>query len=154
MSQTGLSGLTLGGGFGWLTRRWGFTSDHLISADVVTASGDLVRASESENSDLFWGIRGGGGNFGIVASYEYKLRQLGPTVMAGLIAYPMDVAPDLISFYKDFTESSPDELCSVLLLRIAPPAPFLPESIHGKPIAAVVVCYAGPWRMPRRRSSP
>ena len=110
VSQTGLSGLTLGGGFGWLTRRWGFTSDHLISADVVTASGDLVRASENENPDLFWGIRGGGGNFGIVASYEYKLRQLGPTVMAGLIAYPMDVAPDLISFYKEFTESSPDEL--------------------------------------------
>ena len=88
VSQTGLSGLTLGGGFGWLTRKWGLTSDHLISADVVTANGDLVRASENENPDLFWGIRGGGGNFGIVASYEYRMRELGPTVVAGLVAYP------------------------------------------------------------------
>jgi FAD/FMN-containing dehydrogenase len=143
VSQTGLSGLTLGGGFGWLTRKWGLTSDHLISADVVTASGDLVRASEDENADLFWGLRGGGGNFGIVASYEYQVRKLGPTVIAGLVAHPMDNASEVVSFFREFSAAAPDELTCVLLMRIAPPAPFLPESIHGKPIAALVVCYAG-----------
>ena len=143
VSQTGLSGLTLGGGFGWLTRKWGLTSDHLISADVVTANGDLVRASDNENADLFWGIRGGGGNFGIVASYEYRMRQLGPTVVAGLVAYPMDRAEEVISFYREFSAAAPDDLTCVLLLRIAPPAPFLPQDIHGKPIVAVVVCHAG-----------
>jgi len=144
VSQTGLSGLTLGGGFGWLTRKWGFTSDHLISADVVTTGGELVRASADQNADLFWGLRGGGGNFGIVASYEYRMRKLGPTVVAGMIVYPGDAAREVIDFYREFSASAPDELTCVLLLRIAPPAPFLPESVHGKPIAAIVVCYAGP----------
>jgi len=143
VSQTGLSGLTLGGGFGWLTRSWGLTSDHLISADVVTATGDLVRASEDENADLFWGLRGGGGNFGIVASYEYRIRKLGPMVMAGLVAHPMDQVEKVVSFYREFSEAAPDKLTCVLLLRIAPPAPFLPPDIHGKPIAAIVVCHAG-----------
>ncbi|HET9476384.1 MAG TPA: FAD-binding oxidoreductase, partial [Dehalococcoidia bacterium] len=143
ISQTGLSGLTLGGGFGWLTRKWGLTSDHLISADVVTATGDLLRASENENADLFWGIRGGGGNFGIVASYEFRMRPLGPTVVAGMVAYPRDRAEDVVSFYREFSAAAPDELTCVLLLRIAPPAPFLPQEIHGKPIAAIVVCHSG-----------
>jgi FAD/FMN-containing dehydrogenase len=144
VSQTGLSGLTLGGGFGWLTRKFGLTSDHLISADVVTASGDLVRASENENADLFWGIRGGGGNFGIVASYEYRMRKLDPVVMAGLVAYPMDQAEKVVSVYREFTAAAPDELTCVLMLRLAPPAPFLPTEIHGKPIAGIVACHAGP----------
>jgi len=144
VSQTGLSGLTLGGGFGWLTRKWGLTSDHLISADVVTANGDLVRASENENADLFWGLRGGGGNFGIVASYEYKMRKHGPTVMAGLVAHPMDRANDVISFYREFSEAASDDLTSVLLLRVAPAAPFLPTEIHGKPVALIIVCHSGP----------
>jgi FAD/FMN-containing dehydrogenase len=144
VSQTGLSGLTLGGGFGWLTRKWGLTSDHLISADVVTADGDLVRASENENADLFWGLRGGGGNFGIVASYEYKMRKHGPTVMAGLVAHPMDRANDVISFYREFSEAAPDDLTCVLLLRVAPAVPFLPTDIHGKPVALIIVCHAGP----------
>jgi len=143
ISQTGMSGLTLGGGFGWLTRRWGLTSDHLFSADVVTATGDLVRASEKENEDLFWGIRGGGGNFGIVASYEFKMQKMGPQVVAGMVAHPMADATEVIKFYRDFSENAPDELCVVLLLRIAPPAPFLPTEIHGKPIAAVAACYSG-----------
>jgi hypothetical protein len=143
VSQTGLSGLTLGGGFGWLTRSFGWTSDHLISADVVTAEGELVRANENENADLFWGLRGGGGNFGIVASYEYRMQKLGPIVMAGMIAYPYQKADDVISFYREFSEDAPDALTSVLLLRIAPPAPFLPTEIHGKPIAAIIVCHAG-----------
>jgi FAD/FMN-containing dehydrogenase len=143
VSQTGLSGLTLGGGFGWVSRNWGLTSDHLISADVVTATGDLVRASEDENADLFWGLRGGGGNFGIVASYEYRMRSLGPTVMAGMAAYPMAQADEVISFYREFSAAASDRLTCVLILRIAPPAPFLPTEIHGKPIAAIVVCHAG-----------
>jgi FAD/FMN-containing dehydrogenase len=143
VSQTGLSGLTLGGGFGWLTRRWGLTSDHLVSADVVTAEGELVRASESENADLFWGLRGGGGNFGIVSSFEYKMQKMGPMVVAGMVAHPMSDADKVISFYREFSEQAPDELCVVLLLRIAPPAPFLPTEIHGKPIAAMVTCYSG-----------
>jgi FAD/FMN-containing dehydrogenase len=144
VSQTGLSGLTLGGGFGWLTRKWGLTSDHLISADVVTADGNLVRASENENADLFWGLRGGGGNFGIVASYEYDMRKYGPTVMAGMVVHPMDRADEVVSFYRQFSEAASDDLTCVLLLRIAPAAPFLPAAIHGKPIAAIIVCHAGP----------
>jgi len=144
VSQTGISGLTLGGGFGWLTRKWGLTSDHLISADIITVNGDLIRASENENADLFWGLRGGGGNFGIVASYEYEMRKHGPTVMAGMVAHPMDRADDVISFYREFSEAASDDLTCVLLLRIAPPAPFLPTDIHGKPIAAIIVCHAGP----------
>lgn len=144
VSPTGLSGLTLGGGFGWLTRKWGLTSDHLISADVVTADGDLVRASENENADLFWGLRGGGGNFGIVASYEYKMRKHGPTVMAGLVAHPMARADDVISFYREFSEAASDDLTCVLFLRLAPAAPFLPTAIHGKPVALIIVCHSGP----------
>lgn len=144
VSQTGLSGLTLGGGFGWLTRKWGLTSDHLIAADVVTVDGDLIRASEDENADLFWGLRGGGGNFGIVASYEYRMRRLGPTVMAGMVVHPMDQANEVISFFREFSAAASDDLTCVLLLRIAPPAPFLPTSIHGKPIAAIIVCHSGP----------
>jgi FAD/FMN-containing dehydrogenase len=100
VSQTGLSGLTLGGGFGWLTRKRGLTSDHLVNADVVTANGELVRASENENPDLFWGIRGGGGNFGIVASWQFRMRALGPTVLAG-VAHPMDRAGGCLVLPRD-----------------------------------------------------
>lgn len=143
VSQTGLSGLTLGGGFGWLTRRWGLTSDHLISADVLLASGDVVKANEKENADLFWGIRGGGGNFGIVTSFEFRMQKLDPTVTAGMVAFPMERADEVISFYRQFSESASDELTCVLILRIAPPAPFIPPEWHGKAIAAIVVCHIG-----------
>lgn len=143
VSETGLAGLTLGGGFGWLTRSYGWTSDNLLSADVVTAEGEFVRASENENADLFWGLRGGGGNFGIVTSFEFQMRQVGPIVAAGLILYPMDKAQEVIDFHRDFSAASPDELTTLLILRIAPPAPFLPESVHGKPVAGLAVCYAG-----------
>jgi FAD/FMN-containing dehydrogenase len=143
VSETGLAGLTLGGGFGWLTRTYGWTSDNLLSADVVTADGEFVTASESENADLFWGLRGGGGNYGIVISFEFRMAEVGPTVAAGLILYPMDKAPEVIDFYRDFTAASPDELTSLLLLRLAPPAPFLPESVHGQPVVGMAVCYAG-----------
>ncbi len=143
VSQTGMSGLTLGGGFGWLTRKFGLTSDHLISADVVTADGDLVRASEKENVDLFWGLRGGGGNFGIVASYEYRMQKQNPTVLAGMVAHRRDDIEKVVSFYREFSSDAPDELTCVLLIRIAPPAPFLPTEIHGKPIVAIIVNHCG-----------
>lgn len=144
VSTTGIAGLTLGGGFGWITRKYGLTCDNLFSADVVTADGEMVTANEEENSDLFWGIRGGGGNFGVVTSFGYQLQPVGPTVLAGLIVYPMEKAPELLRFYRDWAPDTPEELGTIFVLRLAPPAPFLPEEIHGKPIAAVFVCYCGP----------
>jgi FAD/FMN-containing dehydrogenase len=143
VSETGLAGLTLGGGFGWLTRKFGWTSDNLLSADVVTAEGELVRASEKENADLFWGLRGGGGNFGIVTSFEFQMRKVGPIVAAGLILYPMERAQEVVAFYREFSANAPDELTCLLVLRLAPPAPFLPQEVHGKPIVGIAVCYAG-----------
>ena len=144
VTTTGIAGLTLGGGFGWLNRKYGLTCDNLLSADVVTAEGHLVKASPEENADLFWGLRGGGGNFGIVTSFEYQMHAVGPTVLAGLIVYPMAKAPEVLRFYRDFVADIPDELTAVPALRLAPPAPFLPEEVHGKPIIAVFVCYCGP----------
>lgn len=143
VSDTGISGLTLGGGFGWLTRQYGFTCDTLRSVDVVTAEGDLVKASETENSDLFWGIRGGGGNFGIVTSFEYNLYPVGPEVLAGLIIYSMDQASDVLRFYRDFAATAPRKLGSMAVFLTAPPAPFIPEAVHGKPVLAIIACYAG-----------
>jgi FAD/FMN-containing dehydrogenase len=143
VSETGIAGLTLGGGFGWLTRKHGFTSDNLISAEVVTADGELLTASETENPDLFWGIRGGGGNFGIVTSFEFQLHPVGPDVLAGLVIHPIDAAGDVLRFYREFTASTPEELGALAVFRLAPPAPFIPEELHGKPVLAVVVCYIG-----------
>ena len=117
----------------------------------MTADGQMVTASEEENSDLFWGIRGGGGNFGIVTSFEYRLHPVGPTVLAGLVVYPMAKAPELLRLYRDFAAAAPEELGTVFALRMAPPAPFLPQDIHGKPIAAVFVCYGRPGRRGRAR---
>ncbi|MFW6201888.1 MAG: FAD-binding oxidoreductase [Gemmatimonadota bacterium] len=144
VSMTGIAGLTLGGGFGWLSRKHGLTCDNLRSADVVTAEGELLRASADERPELFWGLRGGGGNFGIVTSFEYELHELGPEVAAGLVLYPMARAPDVLRFYREFAASGPDELGLLAVLRLAPPAPFLPESVHGQPIVGIAACYAGP----------
>lgn len=143
VSETGIAGLTLGGGFGWLSRKYGFTCDNLISAEVVTASGELVKASETENSDLFWGIRGGGGNFGIVTRFEFQLQPVGPEVLAGMTIYRLEDAVEALHFYRGFTASSPDELGAMAVFRLAPPAPFIPEELHGKPVLAIVVCYVG-----------
>lgn len=143
VSETGIAGLTLGGGFGWLTRKYGFTCDNLISAEVVTADGKLVTASETENSDLFWGIRGGGGNYGIVTSFEFQLQPVGPDVLAGLIIHRLEDAGDVFRFYRDFTASTPEELGALAVFRLAPPAPFIPEELHGKPVLAIIVCYVG-----------
>lgn len=144
VSATGVAGLTLGGGFGWLSRKFGLTSDNLISADVVTADGRFVKASKRENADLFWGLCGGGGNFGVVTSFEFRLQPVGPQVLAGLILYPMEDAPEVLEFYQHFTAEAPDEVSTLAVLRIAPPAPFLPADVHGKPVIGIGVCYAGP----------
>ena len=143
VTHTGIAGLTLGGGIGWLMRKYGATVDNLLSADLVTADGQFVRASQDENQELFWGIRGGGGNFGIVTSFEYRLHPVGPTVLAGPIFHPLERAAEVLRFYRDFVSDVPDELTTVFNLRVAPPLPFLPEEVHGKPIVMVGACYAG-----------
>jgi hypothetical protein len=143
VTDTGIAGLTLGGGFGWLTRRYGYTCDNLLSADVVTADGSFLTASKKENSDLFWGLRGGGGNFGIVTSFEYQAYPLGPQVTAGIVIHPMEKASEVVGFFREFSADAPEELCCLLTLRLAPAAPFLPKEVHGKPIVGIAVCHSG-----------
>jgi FAD/FMN-containing dehydrogenase len=143
VTHTGIAGLTLGGGIGWLTRKHGATVDNLLSADVVTAQGEIVTASEEEDPDLFWAIRGGGGNFGIVTSFEYRLHPVGPIVLAGQIFHPLEHAMEILRFYREFTAAAPDELTTIFELSVAPPLPFLPEKVHGRPIVWVGACYAG-----------
>ena len=130
-STTGIAGLTLGGGFGWLTRKYGFTIDNLISADVITADGQFRRASEIENADLFWAVRGGGGNFGVVTQFEFELHQVGPEVLAGLLVFPFQEAKQVLSNYREFMKTAPEELNVWIVMRKAPPLPFLPEAVHG-----------------------
>src|ERR671922_129876 len=143
VTHTGIAGLTLGGGIGWLMRKHGATVDNLLSVDLVTAEGELLTASGDENPELFWGIRGGGGNFGVVTSFEYRLHPVGPLVLAGPIFHPLEHAPDVLRFYREFIADAPDELTTIFNLRVAPPLPFLPEDVHGKPIVMVGACYAG-----------
>ena len=142
-STTGVAGLTLGGGFGWLSRKYGMTIDNLLSANVVMADGKQVRASETENPDLFWGLRGGGGNFGIVTNFEFQLHPVGPNVLSGLIAFPFDQAKSVITQFARFTETMPDELNVWMVTRKAPPLPFLPAEVHGKEIVVLALCYVG-----------
>jgi FAD/FMN-containing dehydrogenase len=142
-STTGIAGLTLGGGYGWLSRTHGLTVDNLLTADVVTADGALVTASTQENSDLFWAIRGGGGNFGIVTSFQYALHPVGPEVLAGLIVHPFDDAAGLLRRYRDVVLAAPEALTAWVVLRKAPPLPFLPPSVHGREVVVIAVCYAG-----------
>jgi FAD/FMN-containing dehydrogenase len=143
VSNTGIAGLTLGGGFGYLTRRFGWTSDNLLSMEVVTADGRVVRASEKDNADLFWGLCGGGGNFGVVTGFEYKLYPVGPEVMAGAIAWRAEYAGEVLEMLRTLMEEAPPELVCVAGLRLAPPAPWLSKDIHGKPIVALFVCHTG-----------
>ncbi|WP_339886484.1 FAD-binding oxidoreductase, partial [Vreelandella maris] len=142
-STTGVAGLTLGGGFGWLSRKYGLTVDNLLGVDVVTADGQQLHASESENADLFWGLRGGGGNFGIVTRFTFQLHPVGPNVLCGLIVFPFEQAKSVITQFARFTETMPDELNVWMVTRKAPPLPFLPEEVHGKEIVAFALCYAG-----------
>jgi FAD/FMN-containing dehydrogenase len=140
VSQTGIAGLTLGGGIGYLTKRWGWTSDTVVGMNVVTADGRVVRASEDENEDLFWGLRGGGGNFGVVIGIDYKLYPIGPEIVGGVVAWPQSEAPEVLELYRKLAKEAPPELTLVTLMRPAPPAPWLPKEWHGKPIVAVVAC--------------
>jgi FAD/FMN-containing dehydrogenase len=141
-STTGIAGFTLGGGFGYLARKHGLTCDNLLSADVVTAEGRFVTASADENADLFWGLRGGGGNFGVVTSFEFRLFPLGP-VLGGLLIYPATSATAVLRFYRDFVATAPDELFTIPILTTAPAAPYVPAHLHGKPVLYVAVCYSG-----------
>ncbi len=142
-STTGLAGLTVGGGFGWLTRKYGMTVDNLISVEMVTVDGARVRASEDENADIFWAIRGGGGNFGVVTQFEFKLYPVGPEILAGLIVFPFDQAKQVLTKYREFVESAPEELNVWVVLRQAPPLPFLPEDVHGKEVVVLPIFYGG-----------
>ncbi len=143
VSTTGVAGLTLGGGFGWLARLYGLAADNLLSADVVTAEGELVKASEDENADLFWAIRGGGGNFGIVTSFEFTLHEVGPEVLFGPTVYWLEDAPEVLHRYREFAREAPDECCVYVDSLMAPPLPFLPEEAHGTKVVFVVQFYAG-----------
>lgn len=143
-STTGIAGLTLGGGFGWLTRKFGLTLDSLLSADVVTAAGELVRASATENPDLFWALRGGGGNFGIVTAFEFQVHKVGPEVLSGLVVHPFSDARAVLREYREAFAAAPEEFTTWVVMRKAPPLPFLPADWHGKEVVVLAMCYCGP----------
>ncbi len=143
VSSTGVGGFTLGGGIGHLVRKYGLALDNLVSAEVVTADGQVVRAGEDANADLLWALRGGGGNFGVVTTFEFALHPVGPTVVGGVVFYPGDQATRVLAGWRDAVAGAPDELSSLVNLTSAPPLPVLPESVHGTKVAAVVACWAG-----------
>ncbi|HTM58109.1 MAG TPA: FAD-binding oxidoreductase [Candidatus Udaeobacter sp.] len=153
-STTGIAGLTLGGGFGWLSRKYGLTIDNLLAADVVTADGKLLHASEKDNPDLFWAIRGGGGNFGVVTSFEYQLHPIGPTVLSGLIVHPFAQASELLDAWRKFTAKAPEELTCWVVMRKAPPLPFLPAEWHGKEVLVLAVCWCGDLEQGKKAIAP
>ncbi len=142
-STTGIAGFTLGGGFGYLSRKYGLTVDNLLSADVVTADGRLLIASMTENSDLFWGMKGGGGNFGIVTSFEYRLHPVGPVILGGMLLHPLTKAKEVLRFYRDYIAKVPEELSIFLGFVTAPKAPYIPEHTQGMPVLAVIISYFG-----------
>ena len=144
VSHTGVAGLTLGGGVGWLMRKHGLTIDNLLAANVVTADGELLRASEDEHPDLFWALRGGGGNFGVVTAFEFRLHAVGPSMLAGPILWDANDAGEVLRFYRDFIRDAPDELGTVVRFGTAPPLPVVPEDLHWRPVLIVGSCYAGP----------
>jgi FAD/FMN-containing dehydrogenase len=154
MADTGVGGLTLGGGSGWIERKYGFTVDSLISAEVVTADGRLVIASADRNSDLFWALKGGGGNFGVVTGFEFKLHEVGPLVYGGMLLFPIDAAVDLLKAYRGFMDDAPDEICGGSAVLCAPPEEFVPEDVRGKPVLAVIACYVGPVEAGERAFAP
>ncbi|MEU7731440.1 FAD-binding oxidoreductase, partial [Streptomyces sp. NPDC040724] len=144
VTHTGLAGLTLGGGIGWLMRKYGLTIDQLLSVDLVTADGTFLKASADENPDLFWGVRGGGGNFGIVTEFEFRLNPLGPVVLAGPVVWPMAESARLMRFYREWITDVPDELTTAIVHRKAPAVDYVPAELQGQPVVMVVCCYAGP----------
>jgi len=142
-STTGIGGLTLGGGFGWLSRKYGLTVDNLVGADVVTADGRLLRADKDSNPDLFWAIRGGGGNFGVVTNFDFQLYKVGPEIFGGLVIYLLKDAASVLREYRKFAESADEDTAVYAILRKAPPLPFVPEQYHGKEIVAFACFYGG-----------
>jgi FAD/FMN-containing dehydrogenase len=154
LADTGVAGLTLGGGSGWIERKCGFTVDSLISAEVVTADGRLVIASADRNADLFWALKGGGGNFGVVTGFEFELHEVGPLVYGGMMLFPIDAAVDLLKAYRGFMEGAPDEICGGAAILCAPPEEFVPEAIRGKPVLGVIACYVGPVDAGERAFAP
>ena len=142
-STTGIAGLTLGGGFGWISRKYGMTIDNLLSARAVLADGSVVVATESEHSDLFWGLRGGGGNFGVVTSFEFQAHPVGPEILSGLIVHPFSDATQVLRAYRDFLTVAPDEVTVWTVMRKAPPLPFLPEDVHGAEVVILAAMYSG-----------
>ena len=143
VSETGVAGLTLGGGFGYLTRRFGWTVDNLAEVEIVTADGQVRIANRDEHAELFWALRGGGGNFGVVTRFSFRLHEVGPMITGGLIIWSAERADEVLAAYRDLTESAPRELTAAAIVRLAPPAPFLPQVWHGKPIAGIQVCHSG-----------
>ena len=143
VTTTGLAGLTLGGGIGWLMRKHGLTIDNLLSVDLITAEGELVSASADENAELFWGVRGAGGNFGIVTDFEFRLVPVGPTVMAGPVFWDVQSAPEVLRFYRDWIADCPDELMTIVVLRRAPDLPVVPRELVGRQVVGVAACYCG-----------
>jgi FAD/FMN-containing dehydrogenase len=143
VSDTGVGGLALGSGSGWLERMFGVTCQSLIGAELVTADGNVIRASEQENPELFWGLRGGGSNFGVVTAFEFDLHEVGPVITAGLLMYPRSRAGEVIRFYRDFIAAAPDQIGGGVALMTAPPEEFVPEDVRGKPAIGIVYCYVG-----------
>jgi len=143
VSLTGIAGLTLGGGFGYMSRQYGWTSDSVRSMTLVNAQGEVTRASERENPDLFWGLRGGGGNFGVLTGIEYALYPVGPEIVGGAVAWHADSTPAVMELFREATERAPADLTLVLILRVAPPAPWIDPAAHGKPVAVIVACHTG-----------
>ncbi len=154
VSETGIAGLTLGGGLGWLRRKYGLTIDSLVSVEIVTADGRFLSASETENADLFWAVRGGGGNFGVVTSFEYRLHNVGPEVMFAFVLYPAEIAREALRFYRDYCASAPDEVSSFAIFGTVPEAPLFPKESHGANYILFAACYAGSVREGRRILQP
>jgi FAD/FMN-containing dehydrogenase len=154
LADTGVGGLTLGGGSGWIERKYGFTVDSLLSAEVVTADGQLLVASADRNPDLFWALKGGGGNFGVVTGFEFQLHEVGPLVYGGMMLFPIDAAVDLLKAYRGFMDDAPDEICGGSAILCAPPEEFVPEPVRGKPVLAIIACYVGPVEAGERAFAP
>jgi FAD/FMN-containing dehydrogenase len=154
VTTTGLGGFTTGGGYGWTSSKCGLACDNLISAEVVLADGSVVRASEDEHPDLFWGIRGGGGNFGIVTEFEFRLHPLGPIVVAGLTMFPIGRAADVVRAWRAWADAAPDEVATGCAVVTALPEPFVPAELHGKPVLGVIALYAGDPETGARAAQP
>ncbi len=143
VTHTGVAGLTLGGGIGWLMRKHGLTCDNLLAVELVTADGRLLRVDGQAHPELFWGVRGGGGNFGVVTAFQFRLHPVGPQVLAGPVLYPAEQAAQVLRGYRDWAAGTPDEVSTVVSLRMAPPLPVIPERLHGVPVVTIVCCYSG-----------